>query len=102
MTKRIAKTIVPLKSTFSKPRLVWYAALKLSFPPNAPPTLDSDFCNSIEAIISIARMICKYGNNAVITKSSIAEKVKKSKTIAKHLFLLWYTENSVAFRVTIQ
>ncbi len=57
-TKSAPKTIVAIKSTLSKPRLVWDAPPKLSPPPKAPPALDSVFCNKIATTNRTDRVIC--------------------------------------------
>ncbi len=57
ITKSTPRTIVPLKRTFSKPLLVWYALDRLSDPPKAPPTFESDLCRSIAVIMRIASMV---------------------------------------------
>jgi hypothetical protein len=61
MAKRTESTIVQMKRVRSKPRLVWWAVLKLS-PPKAPPKPASDCCMSIEPIKRTERIICIYGN----------------------------------------
>lgn len=74
--KSIAKTIVALKITFSKPLLVWYPAFQLSAPPKAPPELASDCCTKIDATINMAKTICIYGKyviKVVITTHIIAK-----------------------------
>ena len=64
--KRIPITIVLWKRNFSKPRLVCFAWVKPSPPPNALPRPDSDCCKMTPKIRSTERRIWIYGNKAAI------------------------------------
>ncbi len=57
MANSIAITMVVLNRTFSNPRLVWNAELKLSLPPKAPPTWAPVFWISTIAVRTTDRMI---------------------------------------------
>ena len=54
-------TIVAMKRVLSKPRRVWCAELKLSFPPNAPPIAAPVCCSKTAAISAMDRTTCIYG-----------------------------------------
>ncbi len=55
--KRIAKMMVVLNRTFSKPLRVWWLPPKLSPPPKAPPTPASLVCSIIAVTIRMAKTI---------------------------------------------
>jgi len=61
-TSNTATTIVKINKVFSKPLLEWKPELKLSLPPNEPPTPASDFCIRIVTISTNDRAIWIYGN----------------------------------------
>lgn len=66
MANSIAMTIVVLNRTFSKPRLVWKAELKLSLPPKAPPTWAPVFWIKIIAVRITDNIIWIYGRRDLI------------------------------------
>lgn len=66
MAKSIAIMIVVLNRTFSAPRLVWNAELKLSLPPKAPPTWAPVFWIRIITVSNTDKIIWIYGRSDLI------------------------------------
>jgi hypothetical protein len=87
--KRIANTIVALKSTFSNPRRVWNPPP--SAPPNAPPIPAPDCCSSTAPIRRIESRICTQGSIELIKSmyiATIAQRGKRGKRLISNYPLL--------------
>lgn len=97
--KRMPRTIVALKSTFSNPLLVWKAELKLS--PKAPPKPAPVCCKSTATIRRTDKAIWIYGRNGRMNCiwGIIAGIHKKANTFNYFLnnVSLWPDENDYIF-----